>query len=302
MPEIQNSLFIGLNTCLIKLKKSLKIKLSFILICSKLKPLVELFVIYIQLPYLDSIHQDLILIYSNNTSSINAKSGRSWHVDNNSLIGTATSLKQFILVSKDVLLRFIDAQSFIAGGTLKQFGKDFGGIDNSAKGIFPYEAINTENFNEVLSKYDPFEYNDFYSSLTQKHLINETEYEQYVEDAKRFNSRWDYLLAYNDNDVEMMIQPIDNLINLNAKYNVDLISNLSLSKNAVCEKYALAYKDFNPNIDYAIINTKNEFIPTHEWWSYKCDSYYYQDQKFNKLNPKSPQRDLSKCVDDEYVQ
>ena len=58
-----------------------------------------------------------------------------------------------------------------------------------------------------------------------------------------------------------MIKPIDNLINLNAQYNVDLISNLSLSKNSVCIKYALAYKDFDPSIDYNIINTSNTFIP-----------------------------------------
>ena len=47
--------------------------------------------------------------------------------------------------------------------------------------------------------------------------------------AKRLNSRFDYLLSYNGNDVDTKKQPIGNLIILNAEYNVDLISNLSLS-------------------------------------------------------------------------
>ena len=63
-----------------------------------------------------------------------------WTIDSSSLIGTISSLKQFILVSKSfkTRLRFIDAQNFVAGGSLKQFGVDFGGEDNSIKGIFPY--------------------------------------------------------------------------------------------------------------------------------------------------------------------
>ena len=48
-----------------------------------------------------------------------------------------------------VSLPFIDAQAFVVGSTLKQFGIDFGGESNSAKGAFPFESINTDNFNEV---------------------------------------------------------------------------------------------------------------------------------------------------------
>lgn len=111
-----------------------------------------------------------------------------WTVDNNSLIGSATALKQFIIYSKTTQssLRFIDAQSFVAGGTLKQFGKDFGGVDNSNKGVFPYEAINDENFNEILSQTQPFEHKDFYSSLQQRLLINDDEYEKYKDDAREY--------------------------------------------------------------------------------------------------------------------
>ena len=70
-----------------------------------------------------------------------------WTVE--SPIGTGSSLKQFILTanSTDARLRFVDAQAFIAGGTLKAFAKDFGGADDD-KGVFPYEAITTDNFND----------------------------------------------------------------------------------------------------------------------------------------------------------
>ena len=225
-----------------------------------------------------------------------------WKVDNASLIGSPSAMKQMIITHSDdnkvTKLRFIDAQSFVAGGTLKQFGKDFGGIDNSNKGVFPYEAITTDNFNEVLSVSEPFPYDAFYSSLSGKHLITEAEYATYLNDSKRFHSRWDYLLAYNDNDVEMMIKPIDNLIALNGEFNVDLLGNLSVSKNAVCIKYAFAYKDFDPSKDYGTINEKNTFKPTRKWWNNKCASYYKQDEKFNQSHSKTP-RDLSLTVTDD---
>ena len=267
----------------------------------------------------------------------------SWHATD--LIGTASSLKQFVLISPnyEIKLRFIDAQSFVAGGTLKQFGVDFGqsftlgsngivcgGETNSVisqsssslkseKGVFPYEAINSNNYNEVLSKSEPFSYNDFYSYLNQSNPLTKDEYQTYLEDSKNYKTRWDYLLAYNDNDVEMMIKPIDYLIELNAQYNVDLISNLSLSKNASCIKYALAYKDFNPNGNYNVIHNLTTFVPDEQWWKYKCSNYFDQDSKYNtKLQNKinslskksvltdnertkidiwtSKMRDLSKCI------
>ena len=184
--------------------------------------------------------------------------------------GTLSSLKQFVLISSKypTKLRFIDAQSFVAGGTLKQFGRNFSTFGdstsetNSEKGVFPYEVINSENYNDVLSKSEPFKYEDFYSYLNQRNPLSKEAYEQYVEDSKRYPTRWDYLLAYNENDVKMMIKPIDNLIKMNAEYKVDLLSNLSLSRNAACIKYALAYKDFNPEQHYGIVNEKNTFKPT----------------------------------------
>ena len=146
--------------------------------------------------------------------------------------------------------------------------------------------------------------------------MTRAQYEEYVNDAKQFKSRWDYLISYNNNDVEMMIKPIDNLIQMNSEYKVDLINNLSLSKNAVCIKYALAYKDFNVDAEYDIVNQQTTFEPNIKWWEHKCENYRKQDEKYNnKLNIKIKSiekdkqalesqlthlknkfRDLSKCV------
>ena len=79
-----------------------------------------------------------------------------------------------------------------------------------------------------------------------------------------------------------MIKPIDNLIRMIAEYKVDLINNLSLSKNASAIKYALAYKDFNITEDYNIINHQTTFKPNIKWWEHKCDNYRKQDEKFNQ--------------------
>ena len=76
---------------------------------------------------------------------------------------------------------------------------------------------------------------------------------------------------------------------------VDLISNLSLSKNASCIKYALAYQQFDPNINYAIKNKVNTFVPSKQWFEHKCQNYYEQDEKYNRSHSES-KRDLSKCI------
>lgn len=232
-----------------------------------------------------------------------------------SLIGNDNSLKQFILSSPQfkVCLRFVDAQSHVAGGSLKQFCKDFGG-ENDLKGCFPYEAINSNNYKEELDKTEPFKHEDFYSYLHKSNLLTPVQYDQYIKDyiEHDFKNRWEYLLYYNENDVKIMIKPILKLIEMNAAYNVDLQNSLSLSSNASSIKYALACKDFNPKIDYGIINKKTTFQPNKTWWSRKCDNYYNQDKAYNeKIHKKmsccdkitdeykrlqSKLRDLSKCV------
>ena len=76
--------------------------------------------------YIDSIHHESIAAFSNHISTMNS----------------TTYIGQ---------LNHLLAQTFIAGYTLKAFAKEFGGTDNNDKGVFPYEAITTTNYNYVLT-------------------------------------------------------------------------------------------------------------------------------------------------------
>ena len=157
-----------------------------------------------------------------------------WHIV--SLLGCSTKFKQVLVQQNNLILRFIDAMCLAGTGTLKDFVDSFGnGLDN--KGLFPYEAININNYNDVLSKPEPFEQKDFYSYLNQK-ALSDNDYEMYLDDAKRFKTRWDYLQHYNELDTQIMINPIDTLIELNWERKVDCLKNLSLSSNASQIKYA----------------------------------------------------------------
>ena len=151
-----------------------------------------------------------------------------WHIEQTSIIGTLTSLKQVVLVSRDyqTKLKFIDAQAYTTDSTLTEF------LTNS----------NSNSLNEA----------------------------------------------------------IDKLIALNAEYHVDLLHNLSLSKNASCIKYAMAYEQFENDFKQGkLVKTSNTyyaaFKPNRKWWSNKCSNYYYQDSKYNNSHPNNL-RNLDKCV------
>ena len=185
-------------------------------------------------------------------------------------------------INTEIQLVFKDVQSFVAGGSLKDFVKNFGnGKEDLNKGLFPYEAINSENYIDILDKSEPFEHQDFYSSLARKN-ITEQEYNVYLEDTKKFKSRWNYLQYYNEQDVRIMIEPIDNLINLFAAEKIDMLDNLSLSSCATAMKYAYCYKDFDLNKNYPVINKKSTFELTFNNWKNKCENYYKQDIKANR--------------------
>ena len=205
----------------------------------------------------------------------------------NSLLGSATTFKQVSLTSEGITLRFIDAMLFVSPGPLKQFVKDFGSEGCSEKGVFPYEAITIDNYNEVLSKSEPFEQSDFHSELNQTDM-SDKDYEMYLEDAKTFDSRWDYLRYYNILDVEAMISPLDNLIKLFWEHKIDMLKNLSLSANASAIKYAKCYDDFDINADYSVFSNDSKFIPTKDWFKMKCRNYTEQDIR--------AKRDVSKNI------
>ena len=78
-----------------------------------------------------------------------------------------------------------------------------------------------------------------------------------------------------------MIQPLINLIDMNACYRIDIQHNLSLSLNSSTIKYMLVYKGFDPTIDYVVTTSEVTFKPTLKWWTHKCASYCNQDESFN---------------------
>ena len=124
---------------------------------------------------------------------------------------------------------------------MKDFVNSFGDEKAPNKGMFPYEAINTENFKEVLDSCQPFKQSDFDSYLNQNKISDE-DYQIYLNDWNSKNefgepnyfNRWCYLQHYNELDTKIMISPIDNIIKLNQKYHVDALLSLSLSYNAPC--------------------------------------------------------------------
>jgi hypothetical protein len=161
---------------------------------------------------------------------------------------------------------------------LDAFVKSFGTTPDKLKGFFPYEAFNFTNYDEILSKSEPFAKDEFYSTLKETN-ITDSDYEIYLTEASHFEKRWDYLRFYNIRDVESMISPLENIIKMNWEYNVDTLLNLSLSANASAIKYALAYKDFDVNEDYSTSSDERSFIPNREWFKKKCDNYINQDRK-----------------------
>lgn len=62
-----------------------------------------------------------------------------------------------------------------------------------------------------------------------------------------------------------MIKPIDELIELNSKFGVDMLANLQLSINTNKMKLARMYVDINHIKDYNIVNQENTSKPSKKW-------------------------------------
>ncbi|KAA6391819.1 MAG: hypothetical protein EZS28_012649 [Streblomastix strix] len=119
---------------------------------------------------------------------------------------------------------------------LASFTKDFGNKDNESKDLFPYEV----------------------DSMLKNKIMSDEDQLLYREDAKNYATRWDYLQHYNELDTQIMIQPLDNLINWFYQYNVDMFSFMSHAANANAIKYAIAYKDFDLNVNYPQLQQKSQ--------------------------------------------
>ncbi|KAA6368664.1 MAG: hypothetical protein EZS28_035809, partial [Streblomastix strix] len=203
---------------------------------------------------------------------------KDWTISN--YIGSASTAKQVIVHHKKLNLKvkFVDMLTYLQPMELKQAAKDFGDGYDDKKGIFPYEAFNTDNVNEVLSKSEPFTMEDFNSSL-KKTKISQKDYQIYLEDAKRFKNRWDYLQYYNEQDTYIMIKPLMTLISLQFKYKIDMFSFISMAACSNAIKYAKAYEDFNINGVYPNFDDNSQkFYLTENYWQSKMRGYQVQDK------------------------
>ncbi|KAA6369340.1 MAG: hypothetical protein EZS28_035133 [Streblomastix strix] len=141
-----------------------------------------------------------------------------------SYIGSSGVAKQIVVQHKhlDVKLKFIDVLTYYVPITLKEFAQTFNSEINGQKGVFPYEFINTDNYKEILNQSEPFPIEAFKSTLKNTSMKQE-EYDQYVQDTKLFKNRWDYLQYYNEQDTKIMIEPIDALIQMYMKFDIQVL-------------------------------------------------------------------------------
>ncbi|KAA6377849.1 MAG: hypothetical protein EZS28_026624, partial [Streblomastix strix] len=156
-----------------------------------------------------------------------------------SFIGSYGQGKQIVVEHKwtKQQINLIDAMSYTQPTDLAIFADDFGNKDNESKGLFPYKGITYENYNQQLIKLQLFTIKAFDSMLKNKTMTGD-DYLQYLSDAKNYATRWDYLQHYNELETQIMIQPLDNLINWFYQYNVDMLSFMDLAVNANTIKYA----------------------------------------------------------------
>ncbi|KAA6386419.1 MAG: hypothetical protein EZS28_018055, partial [Streblomastix strix] len=83
--------------------------------------------------------------------------------------------------------QFINAKNLLGPMTLKSCVKYY--RDKSEhKDIFPYDIINTKNWNEGFMKTEPFEYEDFKSQLKGGYSITKYKYDQYLVNFKIFTN------------------------------------------------------------------------------------------------------------------
>ncbi|KAA6378313.1 MAG: hypothetical protein EZS28_026160, partial [Streblomastix strix] len=207
---------------------------------------------------------------------------KDWTITN--YTGSPSTAKLIIVHHKKLNLKvkFVDMLTYLQSMELKQAAKDFGDGYDDKKGLFPYECFNTDNVNEVLSKSEPFSMEDFNSSL-KKTKISQKDYSIYLDDAKRFKNRWDYLQFYNEQDTYIMIKPLMTLISLQFKYKIDMFSFMSMAACSNAIKYAKAYEDFDIIGTYPNFEDQSlKFHLTEQYWQSKVKGYIQQDKHKKK--------------------
>ncbi|KAA6370193.1 MAG: hypothetical protein EZS28_034280 [Streblomastix strix] len=182
-------------------------------------------------------------------------------------IGDLNSTKSITVTHKKshMKFQFIDAENLFGPMTLKACVKDYSD-KTEHKDVFPYEVINSMNWKEILVKIEPFEYEDFKSQLKGGYSITKDQYDLYLIDFKRFTNRLEYLKYYNNNDTEIMVEPLMNLIDTFEQFNIDVLHHISIASCAYATKHystyfpsqfnletnkQVYYEDFDINTDYS---------------------------------------------------
>ncbi|KAA6371266.1 MAG: hypothetical protein EZS28_033208 [Streblomastix strix] len=104
-----------------------------------------------------------------------------------SFIGRYGQDKQIVVEHKQTKqqINFIDAMNYTQPTDLTSFAKDFGNKDNESKGLFPYEGITYDNYNQELNKSQPFPIKAFDPMLKNK-TMSDDDYLLYLSDAQNY--------------------------------------------------------------------------------------------------------------------
>ncbi|KAA6366439.1 MAG: hypothetical protein EZS28_038034 [Streblomastix strix] len=165
-------------------------------------------------------------------------------------IGDLNNTKSVTVTHKKshMKLQFIDAENLFGLMTLKACVKDYGD-KTEQKDVFPYEIINSKNWNDVLMKAEPFEYEDFKSQLKGGYSITKDEYDQYLIDFKIFPNRLEYLKYYIINDTEITVKPLMNLIDTFEQFNIGVLHHISIASCAYATKHYSTYFPSKLNLE-----------------------------------------------------
>ncbi|GHU18930.1 hypothetical protein FACS189472_07970 [Alphaproteobacteria bacterium] len=213
--------------------------------------------------------------------------GKNWYIEKDTFIGTASVCKQIIVrhVDGETRIRFLDLSLYAPNNSLKKFVETFGNPENMDKGLFPYDLLRApckerarEGLDKIPSNKEPFTQESFFDSLKNEEMSDKN-YGIYLKDYEAYKNMWEYLEYYKVRDVEVMIEPINKMINMFSQLGVDILSYLSLSANASSIKHKMLYDGFDVEADYNCESDEEEFVSTIEWATERGEGYTEQDKK-----------------------
>ncbi|KAA6389285.1 MAG: hypothetical protein EZS28_015188 [Streblomastix strix] len=150
---------------------------------------------------IDNKYQNEKIPYKQNVSIIGFNSSRfnqalfsktlhndKWTIQ--SFIGSYGQGKQIVIEHKQTKqqINFIDAMNHTQPTDLANFAQDFGNKDNESKGLFPYEGITFDNYNQELIKQQSFSKEASDSMLKNKTMLDD-DYLLYLSDAQNYATR-----------------------------------------------------------------------------------------------------------------